>query len=85
MCRIRKLKEALKAITISRFHCGKSKNENVIPAEAGIQVEKLDSRLRACCQSPFSFRYCPKSKMVSSIKVKTENDALEIPKYSVQQ
>ncbi len=46
MCRIRKLKEALKAITISRFHCGKSKNENVIPAEAGIQVEKLDSRLR---------------------------------------
>jgi len=26
--------------------CGKSKNENVIPAEAGIQVEKLDSRLR---------------------------------------
>ena len=26
--------------------CGKNKNEDVIPSEAGIQVEKLDSRLR---------------------------------------
>jgi hypothetical protein len=28
------------------FCCGNNKNDDVIPAKAGIQVEKLDSRLR---------------------------------------